>query len=514
MHFPSFIAIALLTCLAVSIGAAPPWQNRTSVNSETKGLNETAGLLENAFLNATTPGANVSNTLNESESLSQNIALLTAIGNRSNPSDEVSGQKIANATVVNWKSSLIGFLRQELGLMKSGPPSQNISVASVLSNEAVAMREVLSLVNSSFTTVDYNRSEIADRRPFFNKTGFLPLSNQNLSIEVNRSDFGAAALTKRAIAPENLPVEVVYSFPDNTLVENLAVRSNGQILVTEDFKPRLWQVDSYRQRAPIVVHDFENTIAILGIVETSPDVFYVNSASYTVQGSKGSRIAYIFQVDLRNFSVDHPGSAQISKVATLPQAQILRGLTYLGGNSTLLLTADPPLGAIWSVDVSTGEHQIAINDKYMQGGLDGLKIHNGSLYFTNTRQRNLVRVPINSRGKVIGNYTVLYQGNFTPDGFAFDDQGDIYLTENSQNTSGIIRLPQGGGPATRIASIANPTACAFGRTTADQDTLYVITDEGFDDPKAMNATGKVLAVALNHPHYNDTLVAEISLINA
>jgi len=53
-----------------------------------------------------------------------------------------------------------------------------------------------------------------------------------------------------------LPSDVVYEFPEDTLVENLAVRHNGQIIVTENTRPRVYQVDLFMSQKAILLHEF------------------------------------------------------------------------------------------------------------------------------------------------------------------------------------------------------------------------------------------------------------------
>lgn len=64
----------------------------------------------------------------------------------------------------------------------------------------------------------------------------------------------------------------------------------------------------------------------------------------------------------------------------------------------------------------------------------------------------------------------------------FGAHGDAYLVTGSGNT--VVRLSQPGGPEVRIAGsldsllLAEPTACAFGRSFLDQGVLYVVMAGG------------------------------------
>ena len=248
------------------------------------------------------------------------------------------------------------------------------------------------------------------------------------------------------------------------------------------------------------MHEFPETASTLGIVETSPDVFHVCTGKYSSDTLQGFGEAYVFKVDMRYFSPNRTGLASIAKVATLSQAKGLNGLTYLGGNSTLLLVSDFILGVIFSVDIDTGISRVAINNSYTRSPrypVNGLKVRNGFLYFSNGQQQSLVKVAINAKGEAVGNFLILAQGNFAPDDFAIDSHGDFYVASYLENKDGLVFIPREGGPAVNIARISGPTACAFGRTAADRDVLYVTTSGGDYDylaGKPIAVSGKIVKV--------------------
>lgn len=297
-----------------------------------------------------------------------------------------------------------------------------------------------------------------------------------------------------------LPARIVHDFPANTWIENLAVRSNGQIIVTEDTRPRIYQVDPFWFRKPILLHKFPETASILGLVETAPDVFHVCTANYSSTKLEGYGDAYIFKVDMRKFLPHQLGSAEITKIATLPQAEALDGMTFLGGKSDILLVGDFILGVIFSVNINTGASRVAINNSYTQStgfGVNGLRFHDGFLYFTNTQHETLVKVAVNSKGEAVGNYTIMAQGGFGPDDIAIDDHGDVYVTSYTQGKNDVVFIPREGGAATYIAGMAGPTSCAFGRTAEDRDVLYVSTSGGdyeYLSGRPVTVSGKILRV--------------------
>ena len=286
-----------------------------------------------------------------------------------------------------------------------------------------------------------------------------------------------------------LPLQLVHDFPDGTWIENLAVRANGQIIATEDTKSSIYLVDPSSLEPAILLHDFNNTASILGIVETSPDIFRLCSGNFSSAAPKGYGEAYIFHLDMRNFSATVPGSAKISMVAKLTQAGALNGLTYLE-SSGLLLVSDCINDLIWSIDINTGEIAAPINNTFTRStgiAINGLKVFDNHLYFTNTGKQTLVRIPINGKGEAIGNFTVLSQEIFAPD--------DLAITSHTQGKNGVWLVLADGGPAEFIAEMAGPTAAVFGRTQRDRSILYVSASGGDDDfgpAKNVTVSGKIL----------------------
>jgi hypothetical protein len=65
-------------------------------------------------------------------------------------------------------------------------------------------------------------------------------------------------------------------------VENIAVRSNGKILVTLINKPQVWQIDTARKSAELV-HEFSDAISAMGIAEYGNDVFAVVSGLHCLR---------------------------------------------------------------------------------------------------------------------------------------------------------------------------------------------------------------------------------------
>lgn len=63
-------------------------------------------------------------------------------------------------------------------------------------------------------------------------------------------------------------VRTVFEFPKGTYVENLAVRANGQVLVTPLTEPNLLLIDPQRRGTlPTLVYTFPEALGLAGITE-------------------------------------------------------------------------------------------------------------------------------------------------------------------------------------------------------------------------------------------------------
>ncbi|KAI9664020.1 MAG: hypothetical protein M1821_007511 [Bathelium mastoideum] len=303
-----------------------------------------------------------------------------------------------------------------------------------------------------------------------------------------------------------LPTQLIYQFPNGTWIENLAIRPNGHILATEDTKPRLYELDPFSKHPANIVAELNDTASVLGIAEGAPDIFYICTGNYSSKLLQGYGEAFVYQVDMTQYSPHIANSARISKIAMFSTAGALNGLAYLPASKSLLIS-DFLVGVIWRVDVASGDIDVAINNTYTHSSgfaVNGLRLHNSDLYFTNSGQGTLVRVPINARGDPVGDFKVLAQGGFTPDDMAVDARGDAYVVSFTVGKNGLVFVPREGGNGTYIAGMAGPTAAAFGKTERDRDVLYVTTSGGdysYLAGEGDTVAGQILAVKVGRKGY-------------
>jgi len=302
----------------------------------------------------------------------------------------------------------------------------------------------------------------------------------------------ALSATPRAKQPLPLPVEIIYEFPPQTWVENLAVRSNGKVLVTLLTTPDLYQIDpSTPHSAPILVHHFSEHKGLFGITETTPDIFYLVGGNYSSADKANPNPvgAYdIYEVDLRNGATN----AVVTKIANLPNARLLNGMTTFCASTGIVLIADSFAGLLYRLDTQTKQVSVAIDDPTMKApaagpspfGINGVKIRDGFLYFTNTATSSLVKIPISPIDASATGPAIVLSTDAKGDDFILDRAGDAFIAENNLNNLAFLP-PQGGNvtvlagaPFTNATVLAGPTACAFGRLPRDRKSLYITTSAG------------------------------------
>nr|POE88414.1 hypothetical protein CFP56_11642 [Quercus suber] len=316
------------------------------------------------------------------------------------------------------------------------------------------------------------------------------------------------------------PTKLIHQFPQNTWIENIAVRRNGSLLLTSLLGlGGLTSLDPAGNAHPVTIVDtFPGVNSTVGIVEARADVFFVIGSNYTIGATtrpeQGTNT--VFEVDFN--ARDESGRPVVRVLARVRDAVELNGLTKY--NDTLLLAADSGLGAVWGIDTHTGSYHIVAKDVLMQPeppseelGINGVRYRpeTGKLYFTNTQRRLFASLRLGANAKPL--YPVL---NITTsldesgveinwDDFGLDGYGNAYIATQQGNS---IQMVTPGGETRVIAGnlnstdLAEPTSAQLGRTWRDRDTLYVTTVGGYLEPvyqggKPVKLGAQVVAVDLS-----------------
>lgn len=300
------------------------------------------------------------------------------------------------------------------------------------------------------------------------------------------------------------PTRLVYEAPDGTWLENLAVRSNGQVLFTRLDQPELYLIDpSLPDSKPALVHRFNDYLSAVNLVETTPDhfAFIAGNYSFTTGNVPGSYA--LWKIDMTNVSVSCDGKLEgaplLHKVTDVPEASMINGMSRL--TNDLVLVGDLFVGNVRRVNVQTGAYSIISQDALMAPaynplfgriGIDGLHVSPSGkeLFFANVGQNLFAKLPIDpTTGEQLGNATIVARtlnSSMYFDDFTLDEDGRAFLVTGSGNSIEELQIATGKGRIVagnlNSTALAQPTAAQFGRGKHEKDVLYVTTGGGLIAP--------------------------------
>lgn len=286
-------------------------------------------------------------------------------------------------------------------------------------------------------------------------------------------------------------IREVYAFPDPTFIENVAVRSNGHLLLTTFREGSLYDLDPNAQDPmPQLVAKLPAVERLTGIVEFEPDVFVVT-------GAKQAERPFYFVLDsAKAFIVDlRPGvdNAAVEKLVDVPGTEMLNGMAGLPENPHILLSLDSIGGRLFRIDARTAELDAVLQHTLLGPsekpdkvplGANGAKIRDGYLYFTNSAQEHFSRIKIGPAGDVEGEIEVIWSNKEASrdmpfDDFDFDPAGNAYVTMHPDT---LCKITPDGELTVVIAdyeTLKDPTAVA---SSKDGTKAYVVTAGVLDAP--------------------------------
>ncbi|KAF4429579.1 Six-bladed beta-propeller [Fusarium acutatum] len=318
-----------------------------------------------------------------------------------------------------------------------------------------------------------------------------------------------AHLTRHTNTSAPLPNHLVAQFADDVWLENIAIRSNGNLLLTT-LQPNasLYEVSKPMSKYPTISRllTIDTISGLTGITETAQDVFIFTGANFSMVTGGTQGTTGVWKID---FGQSHP---EPKLVTYLPESLLPNGVAAVPQNKSIVLIADAQLGLVWRVDSITGEYDVVAKLKDMGNlangstfvlGIDGMRIHKGNLYWTNNALTSLYELPITRTGspvpgaeaKLVAKPPVAATDDFI---FGPGNSDIAWLTTNFYNEL-LAVMPNGDSMTVAGGAdsfeVATATACRFGRTRWDATTLYVTT--GPAEINGVTKGGKVQAINLS-----------------
>ncbi|KAJ7051058.1 hypothetical protein C8F01DRAFT_1176449 [Mycena amicta] len=320
---------------------------------------------------------------------------------------------------------------------------------------------------------------------------------------LSTSSFIHGVLVKAAF-----PTSLLYQSPTGLFLENIAVRASSQLLLTSGVSPTLHTLDPHTPNATLEeVYTFPNATALTGIAEYAPDVFAVVACILDGRTEERGSVV-VWRVDFT-----HPTlPVTVKPIARIPNSTDANGLSAVPvpGLPDVVLVADSAAGAVYAVNMRTGDVSLAIQAPLLGGsateslGINGLHVHDGFLYATNSGRGTFLRAPIASIHDHLHNFSVTLAtkaafeviGVLPPDAppnsafddFAFDEKGRAWVTVHPGALALFTPQKNGswpwvqenaaGDPEGSYAVFVEPTSAAFGRGFGMEETLYVVTEGG------------------------------------
>lgn len=299
-----------------------------------------------------------------------------------------------------------------------------------------------------------------------------------------------------------LPVTVLHTFDSVSWLENLAIRSNGEILTTRLDTPALYQVNHLTGSAvELATWDASAFKGALGISETATDIFFVILSAFVDDSfEKTGGVNSVFKVNMTTFEMGADGTsvaqnATVSLLTEIPEADFLNGMATLDDHR--IYVSDVHNGIVYLVDTETGDYQVGVNDTLMKYSIDGsnastnlgangLKVHGSYLYWANTANGFVARIPIGSDGLPTGKAAEIVATNVPKaDDFQITSDGQLFVAQNQQDTLSWANSYQGTSVTARPLAgsnistvLAGATSPKFGRTANDSRRLYLSTSGG------------------------------------
>lgn len=299
--------------------------------------------------------------------------------------------------------------------------------------------------------------------------------------------------TANAVSTREVSSRTIYQFSRiPTWIENIRPRQNGQLLITLLTSPDVYLIDpsSNTNSTSKLLHSFPK-IALLGITEVKPDVFYIAAGNYSLTAGLTNGSFSFYSLDLTSYDSATNTGAESKEIASFPESRVFNGMDTLDIGKGLILIGDSMAGVVWLLNVYTGEKRIFLSEPEMapplppasQTGVNGIKaLRDGEkvwIYFSNTQKKTFCRVPVSlDTLEKVGLVEVLNEGTSFDDFVLDGENGVAYLAAGTGNQ--LVSVPlEGGGASVVLEGVVGATSVALGKGEVCVVTSGLNASSGF-----------------------------------
>ena len=290
----------------------------------------------------------------------------------------------------------------------------------------------------------------------------------------------------------------LFQFDNTTFLENLFIRRNGNILLSSVNTGHLFDFDPHgRNQVPVALGALPGANGTTGVVEVFPDVYAVSGGLINMETQSFAEGSLrVYTIDFCNQKHSKDGASPIIKsVAQVKNTTMLNGMAALPHRPGVVLSVDSYTGRIFRIDTVTGNVETAWQDDLLSGlsdpktggtglGANGIRIHDGWLYFAQSEKRTFGRVRIDADGHKIGaiqTFTTIPDNKpatWADDDFAITNAGEIYVARHPRQ---LVKIPKWGTQEVLLdesspVTLYDPTSAAYDET---HECLYVTTGGAF-----------------------------------
>ncbi|MFE5534405.1 hypothetical protein [Streptomyces sp. NPDC056492] len=286
-----------------------------------------------------------------------------------------------------------------------------------------------------------------------------------------------------------------YRYSAGETPENIALEPDGSANVTLAFARQIVRVDKHgSSRLLSVLPAVSNPLTpvfrsavVTGIVRAKDGTLYVNYATGTSETG-------IWRIG--------PHGGTPVQIAQLPTDSLPNGLA-LDEKLGVFYVADTARGLVWRVPLKGGTATIWAAGAALQplpaigrfpAGANGIKVHNGAVWVSNTDRQTLLRIPVRRDG-IAGTIETRATGLAGIEDFAFTGKDDTVLAALSRDDELALVRPNGTHAIVLTApdGLATPTAVAvFEKQEAKEETDK---EEGTDKQERQEKTVYVTSAA-------------------